>query len=206
MSWTANSYFVTVAILFLWRVQEIAEACSCSPAHPQQAFCNSDVGKCQRWVPQKGSIFLLVPSVSVAVIPEKKKKSENAERGKSCPTLCVYSYKGEVSEEGVRRVEFSVSLSLFLHFPLLLRLCLLAPIVFPCDRCSEALFLLKHLKWFSTNKGQTYWKLFLALSLHAIFKLKKKKAKQSCSLFFAHTLICLSALLTHHHQPTFHLI
>lgn len=136
----------------------------------------------------------------------KKKKSENAERGKSCPTLCVYSYKGEVSEEGVRRVEFSVSLSLFLHFPLLLRLCLLAPIVFPCDRCSEALFLLKHLKWFSTNKGQTYWKLFLALSLHAIFKLKKKKAKQSCSLFFAHTLICLSALLTHHHQPTFHLI
>lgn len=132
MSWTANSYFVTVAILFLWRVQEIAEACSCSPAHPQQAFCNSDVGKCQRWVPQKGSIFLLVPSVSVAVIPEKKKeRSENAERGKSCPTLCVYSYKGEVSEEGVRRVEFSVSLSLFLHFPLLLRLCLLAPIVFP---------------------------------------------------------------------------
>lgn len=43
MSWTANSCFVTVAILFLWRVQEIAEACSCSPAHPQQAFCNSDV-------------------------------------------------------------------------------------------------------------------------------------------------------------------
>lgn len=62
---------------------------------------------------------------------KKKERSENAERGKSCPTLCVYSYKGEVSEEGVRRVEFSVSLSLFLHFPLLLRLCLLAPIVFP---------------------------------------------------------------------------
>ncbi|KAM9346376.1 metalloproteinase inhibitor 2b [Symphorus nematophorus] len=43
MSWTANSCFVTLAILFLWRVEEIAEACSCSPAHPQQAFCNSDV-------------------------------------------------------------------------------------------------------------------------------------------------------------------
>ncbi|XP_044188016.1 metalloproteinase inhibitor 2b [Thunnus albacares] len=38
-----NSCFVTLAILFLWRVEEIAEACSCSPAHPQQAFCNSDV-------------------------------------------------------------------------------------------------------------------------------------------------------------------
>ncbi|XP_061567710.1 metalloproteinase inhibitor 2b [Cololabis saira] len=43
MTWTMNSCFVTVAILFLWRVEEMAEACSCSPAHPQQAFCNSDV-------------------------------------------------------------------------------------------------------------------------------------------------------------------
>ncbi|XP_034751059.1 metalloproteinase inhibitor 2-like [Etheostoma cragini] len=43
MTWTANSFFVTLAILFLWRVEEIAEACSCSPVHPQQAFCNSDV-------------------------------------------------------------------------------------------------------------------------------------------------------------------
>ncbi|XP_041633585.1 metalloproteinase inhibitor 2b [Cheilinus undulatus] len=41
MTWTAN--FVTLAILFLWRVEEIAEACSCAPVHPQQAFCNSDV-------------------------------------------------------------------------------------------------------------------------------------------------------------------
>lgn len=38
-----NRCFVTLAILFLWRVEEMAEACSCSPAHPQQAFCNSDV-------------------------------------------------------------------------------------------------------------------------------------------------------------------
>ncbi|XP_068574746.1 metalloproteinase inhibitor 2-like [Cebidichthys violaceus] len=43
MTWTVNSCLVTLAILFLWRVEEIAEACSCSPAHPQQAFCNSDV-------------------------------------------------------------------------------------------------------------------------------------------------------------------
>ncbi|KAM6913765.1 metalloproteinase inhibitor 2-like [Lycodopsis pacificus] len=43
MTWTANSCLVTLAILFLWRVEEIAEACSCAPAHPQQAFCNSDV-------------------------------------------------------------------------------------------------------------------------------------------------------------------
>uniref|UniRef100_A0A3Q4B8L5 Metalloproteinase inhibitor 2 n=1 Tax=Mola mola TaxID=94237 RepID=A0A3Q4B8L5_MOLML len=42
MSWAATS-FVTMALLLLWRVEEIAEACSCSPAHPQQAFCNSDV-------------------------------------------------------------------------------------------------------------------------------------------------------------------
>ncbi|XP_074512694.1 metalloproteinase inhibitor 2b [Sebastes fasciatus] len=43
MSWTANSCLVTLAILFLWRVEEIAEACSCAPVHPQQAYCSSDV-------------------------------------------------------------------------------------------------------------------------------------------------------------------
>ncbi|KAM9844232.1 metalloproteinase inhibitor 2b [Aulostomus maculatus] len=43
MSRTVNSCVVTLALLFLWRVEEVAEACSCSPAHPQQAFCNSDV-------------------------------------------------------------------------------------------------------------------------------------------------------------------
>ncbi|XP_007556399.1 metalloproteinase inhibitor 2-like [Poecilia latipinna] len=43
MSCTMNSCLVALAILFLWRVEEMAEACSCSPAHPQQAFCNSDV-------------------------------------------------------------------------------------------------------------------------------------------------------------------
>lgn len=35
----------TVVLLILCRVEEIAEACSCSPVHPQQAFCNADIGK-----------------------------------------------------------------------------------------------------------------------------------------------------------------
>ncbi|XP_028268756.1 metalloproteinase inhibitor 2b [Parambassis ranga] len=43
MTWTMNSCFVTLAVLFLWRVEDMAEACSCSPAHPQEAFCSSDV-------------------------------------------------------------------------------------------------------------------------------------------------------------------
>lgn len=43
MSLATNSVLATLAILFLWRVEKLAEACSCSPAHPQQAFCSSDV-------------------------------------------------------------------------------------------------------------------------------------------------------------------
>ncbi|KAI9513585.1 Metalloproteinase inhibitor 2 [Dissostichus eleginoides] len=43
MTWTANSCFVTLAILFLWRGEEVAQACSCFPAHPQEAFCLSGV-------------------------------------------------------------------------------------------------------------------------------------------------------------------
>ncbi|KAM8843842.1 metalloproteinase inhibitor 2b [Spinachia spinachia] len=43
MSRTASSGLATLVLLFLWRVEEIAEACSCSPAHPQLAYCNSDV-------------------------------------------------------------------------------------------------------------------------------------------------------------------
>lgn len=109
MSWTANSYFVTVAILFLWRVQEIAEACSCSPAHPQQAFCNSDVGKCQRWVPQKGSIFLLVPLVSVAVIPGKKKKWKRREGKKLPHSLCLQLQGGGVGGGGAEGGIFCLS-------------------------------------------------------------------------------------------------
>ncbi|KAM6957512.1 metalloproteinase inhibitor 2-like [Aplochiton taeniatus] len=43
MTATVTSCFFAIAILLLWRAEQIAEACSCSPAHPQQAFCNSDV-------------------------------------------------------------------------------------------------------------------------------------------------------------------
>lgn len=43
MTWTGSSCIVPLVLLFLWRVEEVAEACSCSPAHPQQAFCSADV-------------------------------------------------------------------------------------------------------------------------------------------------------------------
>ncbi|CAB1350147.1 unnamed protein product [Coregonus sp. 'balchen'] len=43
MTWSVSSCFITLFVLFLWRVEDIAEACKCSPPHPQQAFCNADV-------------------------------------------------------------------------------------------------------------------------------------------------------------------
>ncbi|XP_036407822.1 metalloproteinase inhibitor 2-like [Megalops cyprinoides] len=43
MTGTVSSLFAALVVLLLWRVEEIAEACSCSPVHPQQAFCNADV-------------------------------------------------------------------------------------------------------------------------------------------------------------------
>ncbi|KAK0137724.1 Metalloproteinase inhibitor 2 [Merluccius polli] len=43
MTWIGSGCFVTLAILFIWRVADLAEACSCAPKHPQQAFCDSDV-------------------------------------------------------------------------------------------------------------------------------------------------------------------
>lgn len=155
MSWTANSYFVTVAILFLWRVQEIAEACSCSPAHPQQAFCNSDVGKCQRWVPQKGSIFLLVPSVSVAVIPEKKKKEVKTQRGEKVAPLFVFTVtRGGVGGGGAEGGIFCLSQP---FSPLPSSAPSLSISSYCFSRVTDVLklfFLLKHLKWFSANKGR----------------------------------------------------
>ncbi|KAK1794021.1 hypothetical protein P4O66_010933 [Electrophorus voltai] len=38
-----SGFIATLVVLILCRVEEIAEACSCSPVHPQQAFCNADI-------------------------------------------------------------------------------------------------------------------------------------------------------------------
>ncbi|KAK1799029.1 hypothetical protein P4O66_007292 [Electrophorus voltai] len=38
-----GSFSASVLVLLVWRMGEVAEACSCSPAHPQQAYCNADV-------------------------------------------------------------------------------------------------------------------------------------------------------------------
>ncbi|KAG7267494.1 hypothetical protein CRUP_008255, partial [Coryphaenoides rupestris] len=43
MTGTLSGCVVTLALLFVWRGEHFAEACSCAPAHPQQAFCHSDV-------------------------------------------------------------------------------------------------------------------------------------------------------------------
>ncbi|KAE8575769.1 hypothetical protein XENTR_v10003936 [Xenopus tropicalis] len=39
-----SSLLLPVAMLVLmWPSQKLSEACSCSPVHPQQAFCNADI-------------------------------------------------------------------------------------------------------------------------------------------------------------------
>uniref|UniRef100_A0A8C8LQ62 Metalloproteinase inhibitor 2 n=1 Tax=Oncorhynchus tshawytscha TaxID=74940 RepID=A0A8C8LQ62_ONCTS len=43
MTWSVSSCFITLVVLFLWRVDEITEACTCMTVHPQRAFCNADV-------------------------------------------------------------------------------------------------------------------------------------------------------------------
>ncbi|KAA8581370.1 hypothetical protein FQN60_002951, partial [Etheostoma spectabile] len=43
MPFSINGILCTLALLVLWRAEELAEACSCAPVHPQQAFCNADV-------------------------------------------------------------------------------------------------------------------------------------------------------------------
>lgn len=45
MPLSVNGIFCTLVLLVLWRTEELAEACSCAPVHPQQAFCNADVGE-----------------------------------------------------------------------------------------------------------------------------------------------------------------
>ncbi|XP_061561667.1 metalloproteinase inhibitor 2a isoform X1 [Phycodurus eques] len=43
MPLSVNGVVCTLALLLVWRAEELAEACSCAPVHPQQAFCNADV-------------------------------------------------------------------------------------------------------------------------------------------------------------------
>ncbi|XP_062331384.1 metalloproteinase inhibitor 2a [Osmerus eperlanus] len=43
MTFSVNGVLCTLVVLILWRAEEIAEACSCAPVHPQQAFCNADI-------------------------------------------------------------------------------------------------------------------------------------------------------------------
>ncbi|KAM9471701.1 metalloproteinase inhibitor 2-like [Salvelinus alpinus] len=43
MTWSVSSCFITLVVLFLWRIEDIAEACKCAPVHLQQAFCSADV-------------------------------------------------------------------------------------------------------------------------------------------------------------------
>ncbi|XP_013879201.1 metalloproteinase inhibitor 2 [Austrofundulus limnaeus] len=41
MTWIMKSFFITLAVLFLWRVEEGAEACTCLNISPQQNICRS---------------------------------------------------------------------------------------------------------------------------------------------------------------------
>ncbi|XP_067860127.1 metalloproteinase inhibitor 2a [Heptranchias perlo] len=43
MNAIGSSSVATLFLLLALRVEQIAEACSCAPIHPQQAFCNADV-------------------------------------------------------------------------------------------------------------------------------------------------------------------
>ncbi|XP_014038928.1 metalloproteinase inhibitor 2 [Salmo salar] len=43
MTWSISSCFITLVVLFLWRIEDVAEACRCAPVHLQQAFCSADV-------------------------------------------------------------------------------------------------------------------------------------------------------------------
>ncbi|XP_037544951.1 metalloproteinase inhibitor 2-like [Nematolebias whitei] len=43
MTLMMKSCFVSLTILFLWQVEDVAEACKCLPVNIQQGFCRSDV-------------------------------------------------------------------------------------------------------------------------------------------------------------------
>lgn len=45
MTWSLSSYFISLVVLFLCRIDDITEACTCMIVHPQQAFCNAAVVK-----------------------------------------------------------------------------------------------------------------------------------------------------------------
>lgn len=45
MGAAARSLRLALGLLLLATLLRRADACSCSPVHPQQAFCNADVGK-----------------------------------------------------------------------------------------------------------------------------------------------------------------
>lgn len=105
MTWTVNSCFVTLAILFLWRVEEIAEACSCSPAHPQQAFCSADVGKLHSltkmhdysnylfdyWM---STVHIFIPFNRETVNVEREGGGGVGGALQTCPHSYVYNYRG----------------------------------------------------------------------------------------------------------------
>lgn len=95
MSRTVRSCLLSLALLLVWRAEESVEACSCSPAHPQQAFCNSDVGKS-------------------AERSESRAKCEgalNAENAGKVAQLCVYRRE----EDGIfcLQLSFHVLFTLF---------------------------------------------------------------------------------------------
>ncbi|XP_064841807.1 metalloproteinase inhibitor 2-like [Oncorhynchus masou masou] len=43
MTRLVSSCFITLFVLFLWLVEDIADACKCSPPHPQKAFCDAEI-------------------------------------------------------------------------------------------------------------------------------------------------------------------
>ncbi|XP_037544316.1 metalloproteinase inhibitor 2-like [Nematolebias whitei] len=43
MTLMMKSCFLSLTILFLWRVADVAEACKCIPVNIQQGYCRSDV-------------------------------------------------------------------------------------------------------------------------------------------------------------------